>query len=386
MQLDLGKKIRELRRRNGCTQEALAEAIGVTSQAVSRWEANGGYPDMEMIPSIANYFGISIDELFGYVNERSVRIDELAAKINHMNQQNNGVNVNIDECIALARNALIEFPGNEKLLLCLASVLFNAGYVRYGEFHLIDAEGYGIYDAERHRTYTEWTEAISIFEKLLKSMEHGEMRNNAVHMLSQLYLNVGDHTRALELAKTAPGVSGSQVFLKIKAADGKERARAHGEALLEIVHECSALMTQTVFVYEQNMSVSDKVQGIRNAIDIYNLVCTDGCCGVYHGHRARLYTLLSLYLWLDGKKDQAFEALDDSLAEFRLFIKYCESNGYGNYTAPQICLVPYDKITPPKSAVSLAQDWPWWGVQERVTVEPEIKADPRWDAWVAKLQ
>ena len=44
MQLDLGKKIRELRQRDGRTQETLAEAIGVTSQAVSRWEASGGYP------------------------------------------------------------------------------------------------------------------------------------------------------------------------------------------------------------------------------------------------------------------------------------------------------------------------------------------------------
>ena len=86
MQLDLGKKIRELRQRDGRTQETLAEAIGVTSQAVSRWEASGGYPDMEMIPSLANYFGVSIDELFGYNNERSKKIDELAEKIEHMNQ------------------------------------------------------------------------------------------------------------------------------------------------------------------------------------------------------------------------------------------------------------------------------------------------------------
>ena len=71
MQLNLGQKIRELRQRDGRTQETLAEAIGVTPQAVSRWEANGGYPDMEMIPSIAHYFGVSIDELFGYNNERS---------------------------------------------------------------------------------------------------------------------------------------------------------------------------------------------------------------------------------------------------------------------------------------------------------------------------
>ena len=99
MQLDLGKKIRELRQRDGRTQETLAEAIGVTSQAVSRWEASGGYPDMEMIPSLANYFGVSIDELFGYNNERSKKTDELAEKIEHMNAQNNGANINIDECI-----------------------------------------------------------------------------------------------------------------------------------------------------------------------------------------------------------------------------------------------------------------------------------------------
>ena len=50
MQLDLGQKIRELRQRDGRTQEALAAAIGVTSQAVSRWEANGGYPIRKRFP------------------------------------------------------------------------------------------------------------------------------------------------------------------------------------------------------------------------------------------------------------------------------------------------------------------------------------------------
>ena len=70
MQLELGQKIRELRHRDGRTQETLADALGVTSQAISRWEANGGYPDMEMIPAIANYFGVSIDELFGYESDR----------------------------------------------------------------------------------------------------------------------------------------------------------------------------------------------------------------------------------------------------------------------------------------------------------------------------
>ena len=134
----LGEQIKELRQRHGRTQEALANELGVTAQAVSRWENGICYPDVELIPSIANFFGVSIDELFGYDNERAKKVDSLYETICEMNRRNNGVDVDLDDCIALARNALIEFPGNPKLGLALAAVLFNAGYVRGGEFHVAE--------------------------------------------------------------------------------------------------------------------------------------------------------------------------------------------------------------------------------------------------------
>lgn len=80
MLINLGTKIRALRQRDGRTQEALADALGITPQAVSRWEANGSYPDVEMIPAIANYFHISIDELFGYRDDREERIADIIKK------------------------------------------------------------------------------------------------------------------------------------------------------------------------------------------------------------------------------------------------------------------------------------------------------------------
>ena len=134
MQLDLGQKIRELRRRDGRTQEALAEAIGVTSQAVSRWEANGGYPDMEMIPSIANYFGVTIDELFGYHNDRESIIDMIINKINSFGIQSRGDDEWVDECLAILREGLAEFPQNERLLITLADTLSEAGWRRHKEW------------------------------------------------------------------------------------------------------------------------------------------------------------------------------------------------------------------------------------------------------------
>ena len=393
MQLDLGNKIRQLRHRDGRTQEALAEAIGVTSQAVSRWEANGGYPDMEMIPSIANYFGVSIDELFGYNNERSKKIDELAAQIDNMNFQNNGEDVNIDECITLARNALIEFPGNEKIMLCLASVLYNAGYVRYGEYHLSDDEGYDVLDVEKHRTYSEWKEAISLYEKLLKTMENGEPRHRVIRELTQLYLNTGEYTRALEIIETAPNIYGSREILRAKAVDGKKRAEAYGAALLKIVRACSELMVSSVIANEKNISVAEKVQSLRGAIEIFDMICTDGNYGLHHSYIARVYTLLSLYLWLDGKKDEAFMALDSALLHFNLYDEsYAKDKG--SYTAPLIKLVKHEvwkndpDVDKPieTSHMSLAEDWPWWCVPEYSIVKPEIQSDPRWNEWVAKIQ
>ncbi len=54
--INLGNKIRELRRARGLTQEQLASSLSISPQAVSKWEMNGGYPDMTMIPILANYF------------------------------------------------------------------------------------------------------------------------------------------------------------------------------------------------------------------------------------------------------------------------------------------------------------------------------------------
>ncbi len=64
MKLNLGNNIKKYRKEKDMTQEALAEHLGVSPQAVSRWENGTAYPDMEMIPSLANLFGVTTDVLF----------------------------------------------------------------------------------------------------------------------------------------------------------------------------------------------------------------------------------------------------------------------------------------------------------------------------------
>ncbi|MBR6707657.1 MAG: helix-turn-helix transcriptional regulator [Clostridia bacterium] len=62
--MEMGKEIRRLRDARGITQEALAQALNVTAQTVSKWECGTSMPDVQMLPQIAIYFGVTIDQLF----------------------------------------------------------------------------------------------------------------------------------------------------------------------------------------------------------------------------------------------------------------------------------------------------------------------------------
>lgn len=65
MKLTIGENIRNYRKNNDLTQEALADRLGVTYQSVSRWEKGSTYPDLELLPAISEILGISVDELLG---------------------------------------------------------------------------------------------------------------------------------------------------------------------------------------------------------------------------------------------------------------------------------------------------------------------------------
>lgn len=141
MTLQLGEKIRSLRKQYGRTQEALASALGITFQAVSRWESNLAYPDMELIPSIANYFGITIDELFGYECERDKKVNDIIARVDAFGIKARSDGEWVEECVSILREGLAEFPHNEKLLITLADTLSEAGWRRQGEWLYYDEEG-----------------------------------------------------------------------------------------------------------------------------------------------------------------------------------------------------------------------------------------------------
>lgn len=62
----INETIARLRKQKGITQEELANSLGVTNQAVSKWESAQCCPDISLLLDIADYFGVTLDTLFGH--------------------------------------------------------------------------------------------------------------------------------------------------------------------------------------------------------------------------------------------------------------------------------------------------------------------------------
>ena len=123
MKLSIGENIKLFRKAKDITQEQLAEMLNVSSQSVSRWELDICYPDMELLPMLAEIFEITVDKLLGVDNiAEKKKVDE------YLNRFQVAINQGkIDECISIAREGVAEYPNNYALLNKLMYALFVSG-------------------------------------------------------------------------------------------------------------------------------------------------------------------------------------------------------------------------------------------------------------------
>lgn len=116
----IGEIIKELRKARGISQETLANIIGVTFQAVSKWETGVTDPDVALIPAIASYFGVSIDELFDYNTLENEKIIDTICRQASVCRFDDPIRAE-----AILREGLKQFPANERMLTVLVYVLWS---------------------------------------------------------------------------------------------------------------------------------------------------------------------------------------------------------------------------------------------------------------------
>lgn len=95
MELHIGEAIYKLRKEKGIKQEVLADSVGVSVAAVSKWESKKSYPDITLLPSIARFFNTTIDRLLSYEieisNEEVMNLMKKCAAIFEKESIENGI-------------------------------------------------------------------------------------------------------------------------------------------------------------------------------------------------------------------------------------------------------------------------------------------------------
>ena len=190
MKLSIGKTIKKLRKEREITQEEFAEILGVSCQSVSRWENDLCYPDIELIPVISTFFGISTDKLLGV--EDAV---ETAEVNKYLNEFQTAISAgNIDECIRIARAGVAEFPNNYALLDKLMYALFLAGS---DDANIPDwKENMVKYDAE----------IVSLGERIIKYCPDTQIKFEVTERLAFQHCEMGRKSIGRSIYETLPSI------------------------------------------------------------------------------------------------------------------------------------------------------------------------------------
>lgn len=111
----MGENIASLRRASGLTQEMLADRLGVTSQAVSKWERQLSCPDVSLLPAMAEVFEVPIDELFIKLDPESE-----ANRIDALPWEDDGhIRIAVFEGKRLCIREVYECPDGEEMVLLI---------------------------------------------------------------------------------------------------------------------------------------------------------------------------------------------------------------------------------------------------------------------------
>ena len=306
----IGKIIKYLRKERNWTQEELAERLGVTSQAVSKWESEAGLPDISQIVPLASAFGVSADVLFGISQNNE---DEEAIKIIKEARNFCCSEANLKNC-RLWRSRLLEglkhYHTNTKLLMeCLESGI------------CLSYPANEMYDKENGKDiYLETVKHAKLIEKYSRDI-NDIMRANMITVL--LHSAYGDFETANEQAKKFPTrcditdncmrsyIAESEKDYHNQIVYLQADLYYHLEALLDILSRMGAAYYKT-----KDYDLSEEV--FLTALNVISSICgTDNLPPFHRRNSGDIYTLLAQVYLAEGDTEKALYMLERT-AEYDL--------------------------------------------------------------------
>ena len=204
----IGEKIRLLRKKNDVTQDKLADHLGVTPQAVSRWESGVCYPDMNYLPAIADYFSVTMDDLLCYTGaQKTAKVQEYLEEVEHLLDRDR-----VTEALEVLRRAMADIPSDHSLQLEAAGVLsLYAGMLMdSGSGERIEAAVNAVL-----------SEAVSLCRHILEDCTDDGLRDETKKTLCDIYAHqLGDTVQAEEIANQLHGMNVSREIIRATMLTG----------------------------------------------------------------------------------------------------------------------------------------------------------------------
>ena len=197
--MNIGAKIKCLRKEKKVTQEELAEYLMISSQAVSKWETEASSPDIDMLPKLAIFFGTSVDNLLDFSQTQvDTAVTELVAECGRHCQ---GDPVKGE---AFMRKALEKYPNNILLLTCLLEFL-----------------------QEQNDDGGRSSEIIEIGERIqaCAGEDEDDLRIDAIRILAETYHSLGEQAMAAYYLAKIPSLHFLYCEVAAGITKGQERLK-----------------------------------------------------------------------------------------------------------------------------------------------------------------
>lgn len=238
--MNIGNKIRELRKQRGITQEQLAESIGISFQAVSKWENNIALPDITLVPVLASYFGVSMDELFDFnlkEIEHAVRI--ITEKAYQYRESNPA------ESRRILEEGLKKYPENDILLNNLLYVL-----------------DYSVRPDE----------TIAIASKLIEKTNQNDVKYDALRFLAYAYKAKGDLESAEAAIEQIPEIYFTKLTEKAYLLSGKAKFEAAEKQKWISFENLIQMMWKLAEYYEENGKIDKAIAETKKALNLISII------------------------------------------------------------------------------------------------------------------
>lgn len=231
--MNLGNNIKYYRTQNNMTQEELAELLGTTAKSISRWELSVTYPDITLLPYIANIFMISVDELLGV--ER-IKQEEYIKTIKKQ-AENFIISNDYNSELKLWQDAYMKLPNNEEIQINLINIMntinIMTNKVKYSE------------------------EIIKLAQNILNKSNNSIVRVETIQCLVNLYSQMDNIEMANFYSKQLPN------DLLMTKNIMQTRYLKDNDLLLAIQKNIATLVTEIMresefIIYDNRMSSSNK--------------------------------------------------------------------------------------------------------------------------------